>query len=56
MRAGITKHLTLDKNPSIDSTDFLAKPLVLARLAKLLFEVLRSLTALQAHTTVVRLS
>jgi len=53
MRAGITKHLILDKNPNSDSTDFSVEPPVLARLVKLLFVELKLLKALQAHTTVV---
>ncbi len=55
-RAGITKHLILGKNPNTDFTDFSGKPPVLARLAKLLFVVLKSLIALQAHTTVALLN
>ena len=56
MRVGITKRLILDKNPNTDSTDFSVKPPVLARLVKLHFVVLKLLTALQAHTTVVLLN
>jgi hypothetical protein len=56
MRVGITKHLILDKNPSTGSTDFLARLLVLAKLVKLLLEVLKLLTALRVHTTLVLLN
>jgi hypothetical protein len=56
MRDGITKLFILDKNPSIGSTDFLAKPLALAKLVKLLLEVLKLLTALRVHTTLVLLN
>lgn len=56
MRGGITKHLVLDKSPSIDSTDFSVKPPVLARLEKSLFVVLKLLKALLVHITAVLLN
>jgi hypothetical protein len=56
MRGGITKHLVLDKSPTIDSTDFSVKPPVLARLEKSLFVVLKLLKALLVHITAVLLN